>query len=145
MKKILFILTISTMFLFVGCTKMYNSNEVSLSNVNTELTFQTGVIVDIKNVVIKDDGSGAMLGGYTGTVLGSLFGQGKGNVLSTLFGGLAGVFVGQEVDKANAQELFIKLDNGKNIVVIVKGVDLKKGDKVRIIKRGYKIVRVEKI
>ena len=124
---------------------MYNSNEVSLYDVNTELSYQTGVVEDVKHVVIKDDGSGVFVGAYTGTVLGSMFGKGKGNILSTLLGGLAGAFVGYKADKANAEELFIRLDEGRNVVVIVKGVNIHKGDRVRLIKRGTKIVRVEKI
>jgi outer membrane lipoprotein SlyB len=124
---------------------MYNSNEVSLYDVNTELSYQTGVVEDVKHVVIKDDGSGVFVGAYTGTVLGSMFGKGKGNILSTLLGGLAGAFVGYKADKANAEELFIRLDDGRNVVVIVKGVNIHKGDRVRLIKRGTKIVRVEKI
>jgi len=143
MKKIFIFLLIA--FIFSGCTRLYNSNEVSLSDVNAELTYQTGIVTDVKNVVIKDDGSGVAIGAYTGTVLGSMFGKGSGNVLSTLIGGLTGAFVGYEADKANAQELFIKLDDGRNIVAIVKGVDIRVGDRVRIIKRGRKIVRVERI
>ena len=143
MRKILIILV--SLFIFTGCTQMYNSNEVSLSDVNTELSYQEGVVEDVKNVVLKDDGSGVIIGAYTGTVLGSMFGEGKGNIISTLLGGLAGAFVGYEADKANAQELFIRLDDGRKVVVIVKGVNIKKGDRVRLIKRGSKIVRVEKI
>jgi outer membrane lipoprotein SlyB len=143
MKKLVFFL--SFLILFSGCTQMYNSNEVSLADVNTELSYQTGVVEDVKHVVIKDDGSGVFVGAYTGTVFGSMFGRGKGNILSTLLGGLAGAFVGYEADKANAEELFIRLDDGRKVVVIVKGVNIHKGDKVRLIKRGSKIVRVEKI
>ncbi len=131
--------------MFSGCTQMYKTNEVSLNQVDTVLTYKTGVVQDIKNVVVKDNGSGVFVGAYTGTVLGSMFGGGRGNVLSTLFGGLTGALAGYEADKANAQELFIKLDNGKNIVVISKGVKIHKGDRVRLIMQGSKIVRVEKI
>jgi len=145
MKKIVLSALFFSLLLFSGCTQMYNSNEVALSDVNTELTYQTGVITGVRNVVIKDNGSGVAVGAYTGTVLGSMFGKGSGNILSTLIGGLTGAFVGYEGDKANAQELFVHLDNGRNIVVVVKGVNLQKGDRVRIIKRGAKIVRVEKI
>ncbi|GAB6044404.1 hypothetical protein JCM11957_00020 [Caminibacter profundus] len=143
MKKI--ILAIFVLFMFSGCTQMYKSNEVSLVDAGVELSYETGVVEDVKKVVLKDDGSGVIIGAYTGTVLGSMMGEGKGSIITTLLGGLAGAFVGYEANKANAEELFIKLDNGKHIVVIVKGVDIKKGDKVRLIKRGYKIIRVERI
>ncbi|MEO1958856.1 MAG: glycine zipper 2TM domain-containing protein [Nautiliaceae bacterium] len=144
MKKLLIIVGIIFLF-FSGCSRMYSSNEVSLSEVNKELTYQMGVVEDVKKVVIKDNGSGLFVGAYAGSVLGSMFGKGKGNILSTLIGGLSGAFVGYEEDKANGEELFIKLDDGRRVVVIVKGIDIKKGDKVRLILNGKRIVRVEKV
>ena len=132
-------------FILSGCTQMYNSNEVSLNETNEVLTYQTGTVQDVKKVIIKDDGSGTMIGAMSGTVLGSMFGNGKGNVLSTLIGGLTGALAGYEADKANGEELFIKLNNGKNVVVIVKGVNVVKGEKVRIIKNGSHIVKVEAV
>ncbi len=143
MKKHLLSLAIIGMF-FSGCTQMYNSNEVSIADTNEILTYKTGLVEDVKKVILKDDGSGVMVGAMSGTVLGGMFGRGKGNVLSTLIGGLTGAFAGYELDKANGEELFIKLDDGRNIVVVVKGVDIKKGDRVRIIMNGSRIVRVEK-
>jgi len=144
MKIKLFAIFMVFMFILSGCTQMYNSNEVSIADTNEILSYKMGVIEDIKYVTLKDDGSGTMIGAMTGTVLGGLFGKGKGNVLTTLIGGLGGAYVGNKLDKANAEELFIKLVNGGNIVTIVKGVKLKKGDKVRIIMNGSRIVRVEK-
>jgi len=140
------LLAILSAFLFIlsGCTQMYNSNEVSLANTNEILTYKTGVVEDVKYVTLKDDGSGTMIGAMTGVVLGSLFGKGKGNVLSTLLGGLGGAYVGTELDKANGEELFIRLDDGRNIVIIAKGVNIKRGDRVRIIMNGSEVVRVEK-
>ena len=131
--------------LFSGCTQMYNSNEVSLANTNEVLSYETGTVTDVKMVIIKDDGSGTMIGAYTGTILGSLFGGGRGNILTTLIGGLTGAYAGNKLDKANAEELFVKLDNGENIVVIAKGVNIHIGDKVRLIMNGNRVVRVEKI
>jgi len=141
MKSKIFLIALT--FILSGCSQLYNSNEVSINNTDEVLTYQTGIVQGVKKVIIKDNGSGTMIGAMSGTVLGSLFGNGKGNVLSTLIGGLTGALAGEEMDKANGEELFIKLDNGKNIVVIVKGVNVVKGEKVRIIKNGYRIVRVE--
>ncbi|NPA11439.1 MAG: glycine zipper 2TM domain-containing protein [Epsilonproteobacteria bacterium] len=138
-------LLIAFFLLFSGCTQMYNSNEVNLYDVNAVLSYEEGVVEDVRKVVIKDDGSGTLVGAYSGMVLGSMIGKGRGNVLSTLIGGLTGAFVGYESDKANGEELFIRLDDGRKIVVIVKGVDILRGDRVRIIKRGNRIVRVEKL
>ncbi|ACM93165.1 outer membrane lipoprotein [Nautilia profundicola AmH] len=131
--------------LFTGCTQMYNSNEVALSDVNVMYTYKTGKVESVKKVIIKDDGSGVMTGAVAGTVLGSLFGNGKGNVLTTLIGGLTGAYVGYQADKANGEELYIRLDDGRNIVAIVKGVNIQPGDRVRVVLDGNRIIRVERI
>ncbi len=144
MTKYFFILAIIGMF-FSGCTQMYNSNEVNIADTNEVLTYKTGTVESIKKVILKDNGKGVMVGAMSGTVLGGMFGRGNGNILSTLLGGLTGAFAGYELDKANGEELFIKLDEGRNIVVVVKGVNIQKGDRVRIIMNGSKIVRVEKV
>ena len=110
MKK--FIITLGVgVVLFTGCAQMYNSNEVELNDVNVMHTYETGIVIDVKKVVIKDNRNGTMIGAITGTVLGSLFGKGKGSVLATLVGGLSGAYAGHQLDKANGKELFIKLDN----------------------------------
>ena len=144
MKKFIMSLGLGAI-LFTGCTQMYNSNEVALNDVNVMYSYETGVVTDVKKVIIKDDGSGVMTGAITGTVLGSLFGNGKGNVLTTLLGGLGGAYAGYELDKANGEELYIKLDDGRNIVAIVKGVNIQKGDRVRVVVEGNRIIRVERI
>ncbi|AZV46142.1 hypothetical protein C3L23_02315 [Nautilia sp. PV-1] len=144
MKKMIMALGLGAV-LFTGCTQMYNSNEVALSDVNVMYTYKTGVVTSVKKVIIKDNGTGVMTGAIAGTVIGSLFGNGKGNVLTTLLGGLGGAYAGYEADKANGEELYIKLDDGRNIVAIVKGVNIQAGDKVRVVIDGNRIIRVEKI
>ena len=144
MKKALFSFGIITI-IFSGCAKMHNSNEVSLNNVNRVYTYKNGVVIKTKEVVIKDDGSGNMIGAVTGVVLGSLVGKGKGSALAALIGGLTGFYAGSKLGKANGKELYIKLDNRRKIVAIVKGVDINVGDRVKIIMDGNKIVRIEKL
>jgi len=139
------LLFIAVLVLFSGCAKMYNSNEVSINETGYVYTYKTGVVESVKKVVLKGEGDGVSAGVMTGTVLGSLFGKGKGNVLATLLGGLGGAYAGAELDKANGEELFIKLEDGRDIVVYVRGVDIQKGDRVRVILNGSKVIRVEKI
>ena len=143
MKK--FAVGLCLVFLFSGCTKMYNSNEISVNQTNVIYSYENGVVTDVKKVVIKDNGSGVMTGAMVGTVLGSMFGRNNGNVLATLIGGLSGAYVGYQADRANGEELYIRLDDGRNIVTIVKGVNIQRGDRVRIVFNGRRIVRVEKI
>ena len=143
MKKILFSIGIITL-MFSGCAKMYNSNEVSLNDVNRIYTYKRGIVTKVRGVVIKDDGSGTMIGAVTGAVLGSLIGKGKGNLLATLVGGATGFYVGNELGKANAKELYIKLNDGGEIVTIVKGVDINVGDRVRVVMDRNRVIRVER-
>ena len=144
MKRFIMSLGLGVM-LFTGCTQMYNSNEVALNDVNVMYSYETGIVTDVKKVIIKDDGSGVMTGAMTGTVFGGLFGNGKGSILTTLLGGLSGAYAGYELDKANGEELYIKLNDGRNIVAIVKGVNIQKGERVRVVVKENRIIRVEKI
>lgn len=141
MKKIVFALL--ALFLLSGCTQMYNSNDVDLYQTNGIYTYQKGRVTDVRYVNIRDDGSGTMIGALVGTVLGSIVGHGKGNTLSTLGGGLVGAYVGNRLDKANGEELYIHLDDGKDIVTVVKGVKFRRGEIVRVVFNGNKILRVE--
>jgi outer membrane lipoprotein SlyB len=141
MKKLIFF--VLSLFLFAGCTQMYNSNEVDVSQTNGVYTYEKGRITDIKYVTIRDNGSGTMIGALVGTVLGSIVGHGKGNTLATLGGGLVGAYAGNRLDKANGEELYIHLDDGKDIVTVVKGVKFRRGEIVRVVFNGNKILRVE--
>jgi outer membrane lipoprotein SlyB len=145
MKKIILFLLVIFALLPLSCARFYNSEEVQLSDVNTVLSYEDGIVEYIKPVVISDDGSGTFIGAATGTVLGSLIGRGKASALSALIGGLTGAYVGNQLGKANALELYIKLDSGKKVVAIVKGLNFNKGDRVRLILDGGRIVRVEKL
>jgi outer membrane lipoprotein SlyB len=144
MKKIIMSLGFGIV-LFTGCTQMYNSNEVALNDVNVMYTYKTGVVTNVKKVIIKDNESGVMSGAVIGTVLGSLFGKGKGSTVAALVGGLSGAYAGYKLDRANAKELYIKLDDGRDIVAIVKGVNIQKGERVRVVVKENRIIRVEKI
>jgi len=105
--------------------------------------YELGEVLKDKPVVISDDGSGAFFGAVIGAVLGSTMGGGDGKTLMALGGGVAGYYAGKEIGKANGDELTVKLDNGKNIVVVVKGKHFKVGDRVKIIRDGNKVAQVD--
>lgn len=108
--------------------------------------YSIGTVVEARPVVISDSGSGTFIGALVGAVLGSTVGRGSGKTLATLGGGLAGAYVGQEAGKANASELTVALDNGGDIVVVVKGQEqFLPGDRVKIIQDGNRADRVERI
>jgi len=105
--------------------------------------YRTGVVIKDRPVVISDDGKGSFIGALVGAVVGSTIGQGNGSTLAALGGGLGGYYAGKEVGKANGDELTVKLDNGENIVVVVKGKNFKTGDRVKIIQDRNKVAQVD--
>jgi len=107
--------------------------------------YEIGVVLKERPVVISDNGNGAFLGALVGAVLGSTIGTGNESTLASLAGGVGGYYAGKEIGKANGDELTVKLDNGKHIVVVVKGKHLNVGDKIKIIRDGQKVAQVEKI
>jgi outer membrane lipoprotein SlyB len=131
-------------FLFDGCATRgepeYNGNTY-----NEVKHYEIGTVERIRYVVISDNGTGTFIGGLVGTVLGSMVGEGRGNVLATLGGGLGGAYVGSEVNKANAQELSVKLDNGEHVIVVTKGHKFAVGERVQIIKDGNRVAQVYKL
>lgn len=107
------------------------------------LTAESGIVTDVKAVVVKDSGGGGALGGISGAVIGSTMGGGRGSVLTMLAGGLVGLYAGNEIGKSNAQELTVTLDNKQEVIVVSKGSDFGIGQRVKIIKRNGQIYNVE--
>ncbi len=141
MKKYIVAVVLTSLF-FTGCATR-GVNEIDANAVNYELNYQVGTIESVKAVVIKDNGVGTFLGAISGAVLGSLVGKGRGNTLATLAGGLGGAYAGNQLGKANALELSVLLDNGRRIVVIAKGKDFYKGEKIRVVKHDGRVYSVE--
>ncbi len=138
----LFAVIFAALMLLVGCASP-GVTEVNPEDTAYLMQAEVGSIVAIKPVVIKDTGTGSFLGTIAGTVLGSTLGRGRGSVLATLGGGLLGAYVGNEVGKANAQELSVDLDSGRHVVVIAKGNKFSVGQHVRIVLNGGRVVSVE--
>jgi len=131
-------------FIFSGCAR----NDVPEYDGNSYKQikrYDVGTVISERPVTISDNGTGKFLGALIGGVIGSTIGGGNGRVLAALGGGLLGGYAGSEVGKANADELTVKLDNGEQVVVVVKGQDFVVGDRVKIIKDGNKVAQVEKI
>jgi outer membrane lipoprotein SlyB len=142
MKRII-IVPILSLYL-AGCAD-HGVPEYNGATYNQIKQYEVGTVIDKRAVVISDDGSGGFFGSIIGAVIGSTIGRGSGSVLATLGGGIAGHYAGKELEKANADELTVKLDNGENVVVVVKGRFYQKGDRVKIIKDGNKVAQVERL
>jgi outer membrane lipoprotein SlyB len=142
MKLILVAVSSSIIMMLSGCAQS-GVPQVDADASRYEMTSQSGVITDVRAVVVKDEGGGGFLGAIVGGVLGSTMGGGKGAVLTTLGGGLIGAYAGNEIGKSNAQELSVTLDNRQDVVVVSKGTQFRVGQRVKIVKRNGRIYNVE--
>ena len=143
MKKVyMFVLTIVSTLILGGCTSQ-GLPTVEPSATQQVATTDVGTVQSIHYVAVKDNGVGALIGAATGAVLGNMVGKGHGRDLATLGGGLAGAYVGSQVAQANAQELTVRLNSGKQVVVIAKGTQFQVGQRVRIVRSGNQVVSVE--
>ncbi len=143
-------LIISSAILMIGlngCAPILNQQPTLPSNTSEQvLNTQRGTILSIRNVVIKENGTVYTLGGATaGALLGSTIGKGSGRTVATLIGGLAGAYAGNKASETNAQEITIRLDSGRRIVVIHKGNNFYQNERVRIIYNGNKVANIEAI
>jgi len=141
-KKILSSLFVVSSLFLSGCVNNLSLPTISQSNANRIMTYETGTVTAVRDVIIKDNGAGTLLGAVTGAVFGSMIGKGKGKTLATLGGGLIGAYAGNQSAMANAQELTVHLDNGMDIIVVAKGVRFLPGNRVKIIKEGNRVVSV---
>jgi len=143
MNKIVYI-AVASILTFSGCATNggpeYNGNTY-----NQIKQQEIGTVIYARPVIIDDNGSGKFLGAIVGAVLGSTLGRGRGNKLTTLGGGLLGGYAGNEINKANAYELTVKLNTGNTIVVVAKGRGYRVGDKVQIIRDGSRVAQVYRV
>ena len=141
MKKTLLLCATLGAFMLSGCATN-NGPTYDGSSYRQIKTYEIGTVQNVRPVVISDNGAGTFIGALVGAVLGSTIGQGNGSTLASLAGGLGGAYVGSEVGKANASELSVRLDDGRDIVVVVKGNNFRNGDRVKIIKNRGKVDQV---
>ena len=142
MKLMSVILSSSMVLMLAGCAQIGGIPEVDSAASKYVLTSQSGMVTDVRAVVVKDEGGGGFLGAIVGGVLGSTLGAGNGKTLATLGGGLIGMYAGNEIGKSNAQELSVKADDGQEAVVISKGTAFVVGQRVKIIKRDGRFYSV---
>jgi len=118
--------------------QVYNRNEAqSLMNI------YHGTITSISPATIQSDNSGlgTVLGGVAGGVVGSTIGHGAGRTLASVGGALAGAAAGSAVEHGartnSAWEIIIRLDDGRDIVVVQEqdqeSNSFRIGDRVRVI------------
>lgn len=104
------------------------------------LNVQRGNVTDVRTVRTSNSstGVGAVAGGVLGGVLGHYIGGGSARTLGSVGGALGGAAAGSGVEKAardhDALELTIRLDNGREIVVVQDpDQTFTAGDRVRVL------------
>ena len=110
---------------------------------------RSGVVEEVRVVPLGDRGSGiagAVIGGGVGGVAGSTVGSGRGSqaasVAGTVAGAIAGNVLANNAARREGLELTIRLDNGRQILVLQpEGEIFKSGERVRIIadKQGTRV------
>lgn len=98
-----------------------------------------GVVERVERVYgqAESSGGGAVVGGIIGGVLGNQVGSGSGRRAATVAGAIAGGVVGNEMERnANAAptyELFVRMDDGRRLVVSQRTLDgIRQGSYVRL-------------
>lgn len=143
MKKISLALAILMSLGLVGCANqdVYSGDVYSGGQAKEARSISYGTIVSVRAVKIQADSQGVIGtigGGVLGGVAGSSIGGGSGQAIATTIGAIAGAVIGSKVEEkasqVDSQELVIKKDDGKEIVVVQK-YDSKfvPGAKVRIV------------
>jgi uncharacterized protein YcfJ len=101
-----------------------------------------GVVVDMKEVKVKGESSGAgmVIGGIAGGVLGHQVGSGRGKDVATVAGAAGGAYAGNEIEKNNKSKteykVIVKMENGdERTFVYSQPSSYRVGDKVRIVDR----------
>lgn len=119
-----------------------------------ETTPRVGVVTDATDQEVPRErrSGGAFVGGTVGNAGGILVGGGRGAATASVLGGSIGMMMGDRAQNSKTvpgQELWIKLDNGRKLVVtqaVRNQVRFKPGDRVRIIRDlryGYDLVEPE--
>lgn len=144
MKKSNVVAAVLTAGLIVsGCAPRISGDEYSVRGVGEVSQTEIGTIVSARPVVVSSSdpsklGTGSVIGGATGAVLGSQVGQGHTPYIAGAVGALGGAAIGHlaehKLQETDAVEYTVRLDNGKN-VTIAQGTEPKMsaGQRVKVI------------
>jgi len=98
-----------------------------------------GVVVDVKEVEVKGQGSGvgAVAGGVVGAVVGNQFGHGTGNTVMTVAGAAGGALAGNEIEKRakthKRYDVAVRMGDGSTQMVAYDSPPTwRSGDHVRV-------------
>lgn len=134
-----------------GCATQSSSSAVyKSSETQREQSVRMATVEAVRKVMIQRDskGIGVLGGAVVGGIAGSTAGKGKGADIGTVLGAIGGMVAGQAIEnQANQREgleITVKYDNGDTRIIVQEAdVDVKPGDRVRIVSGGG-VTRVSK-
>lgn len=141
MRKILALILATAPLFLVGCGSLPGpkpGNSYSSSEVNTELEVRFGTVQTVREVQVERSGLlGALAGGAAGMSVGAML----DNSLLKLAVIASGALVGHNVTASQTpgDELTIKLDSGKTVVIVQERsseMGFRAGDRIRITSNG---------
>ncbi len=141
MKPMLQLALVLTGLAVAGCTFPSSRNTIKASQAGVMQTVDTGTVTGVREVTIEGQKTqlGMYGGGLMGGAVGSGVGKGVGKSIASAAGAVGGAVVGQAVEEAatrkRAQEISIRMDDGRTIIVTqeVQGGLYQDGDRVRVI------------
>lgn len=123
--------TVGVVLLFsaslVGCTFPSSGRIVSRNQAGQMRRLDYGTVEKVSPVILEGQRGpiGIYGGGAAGVAGGGAVGHGVGTDLAKVGGGIVGAVAGQAIEEAvtrkDAQEMFIKLDNGSMVVITQTG------------------------
>jgi len=126
-----------------GCVPA-GSNVVTPRSTDHVLSYTKATVTSFRYLSIQPDAA-TVGGAAAGALIGSGVGSGGGTVLAVMGGSLAGGYIGSHYSAPNAQDLTLRLDNGRRVVVRVNGTDFRQGDRVYVVRDGNRIVSIQQI
>lgn len=151
-KKLGFFVFFTILILTTGCAPHYKSSGYSPDDVGKPITIQEGKVENIRKAEITHENQdfGGLSGAVAGGIAGSAIGAGKGKDLATVLGVVIGAIAGASLEKAGnkreAEEITVRLDDGRVFAVVqeVGEEKLKIGDRVEVLKTPDGRMRVRK-
>lgn len=134
-----------------GCATQSSSSAVYRADeTQREQTVRMATVESVRKVMIQRDskGIGVIGGAVVGGLAGSSAGGGRGQDIATVLGAIGGMVAGQAIEnQANQREgleVIVKYDSGETRVIVQEAdVDVKAGDRVRVISGGG-VLRISK-
>lgn len=139
-KNIYILSALLTAALVGSCASSRSANVYSRDQVRQAQTVSTGVVTDVRSVLIEGTKTpaGVVAGGALGGIAGSAVGGGKGSALMTVVGAIAGGAAGAAAEEGITRkagfEITVALDNGQTLAVVQEADQpFNVGDRVKVL------------